>query len=314
MKLVVNEANGDWDLGFMCGLNDARNGNGSNPKLAFDAPPNNGAGNFEDFSFGYLSGRGFDNIKAYRKMSEAVSGTYLGRKMVEAAKEGLRLAGKNGQTIVLNPTKTEDGEFQVKVMINGKKDEDKTYYTNDWDDAVATAKRMAESIGDPFRTTPDLTKPVSGDLVDYGDYMGHVEGILMSYGDTFEVSTDHGRVKVISAGMPGVWRPDPESFQESRLREAGQCALCHSNIAAELRTEDGSPAYCHECATIREDISTEGTYVWGVFKDAKGGFYAGKYYSEMVYPALVSGNMTQGQALEQVEALTLAAQLGHGGS
>ena len=250
MKLVVNEANGDWDLGFMCGLNDARSGNGSNPKLAFDAPPNNGAGNFEDFSFGYLSGRGFDNIKAYRKMSEAVSGTYLGRKMAEAAKEGMRLNGKNGQTIVLNPTKTEDGEFQVKVMINGKKDEDKTYYTNDWDDAVATAKKMAES-----RQTKRLL-----------------------------------------------------------VFEAGQCALCHSNIAAELRTEDGSPAYCHECATIREDISTEGTYVWGVFKDAKGGFYAGKYYSEMVYPALVSGNMTQGQALEQVEALTLAAQLGHGGS
>lgn len=36
----------------------------------------------------------------------------------------------------------ETGEYVAKVYINGKYSEDKTYYTNDLQDAVDTAKHM----------------------------------------------------------------------------------------------------------------------------------------------------------------------------
>lgn len=64
------------------------------------------------------------------------------RSMGEAAKEPIRLTTHSGDVIVLSPKKTPDGEYVVKVMRGGKNYEPAAYYTDDWDDAVATAKHM----------------------------------------------------------------------------------------------------------------------------------------------------------------------------
>jgi hypothetical protein len=44
---------------------------------------------------------------------------------------------------------------------------------------------------------------------------------------------------------------------------------------------------------------TEDKYVWGVFKDGKGGFYANTYFDEQTYLGLVKGNLTQAEAEKQ---------------
>lgn len=72
------------------------------------------------------------NVKAYRKM------TKLGKVII--VKEHSRSDERVG-----TPRKNESGEWEVPVYVNGKRDEAKTYYTDDKDDAFATAKHMTES-------------------------------------------------------------------------------------------------------------------------------------------------------------------------
>lgn len=61
-------------------------------------------------------------------------------------KEGL---GENDKEtkIVLNRRRNEHGEFVVKYYENGKFNDEKSYYTEDWEDAVATMKDMKKRAG-----------------------------------------------------------------------------------------------------------------------------------------------------------------------
>lgn len=49
--------------------------------------------------------------------------------------------------LTLKKKKNDYGEFKVVCMKNGKYDEEGTYYTDDWDDAVGTLKQMAKQMG-----------------------------------------------------------------------------------------------------------------------------------------------------------------------
>ena len=59
-------------------------------------------------------------------------------------KGGLRLSTPDGKMIVCSDKKNEHGEYEVRLYVDGKKNDDATYFTDDWDDAVDTAKAMAK--------------------------------------------------------------------------------------------------------------------------------------------------------------------------
>lgn len=67
-------------------------------------------------------------------------------KINESDKVPLRMEFEcNGKKIKLSTVrKAETNEWIVKVYIDGKYDEDKTYYTDDKQDAIDTMKHMAK--------------------------------------------------------------------------------------------------------------------------------------------------------------------------
>jgi hypothetical protein len=48
-------------------------------------------------------------------------------------------------------------------------------------------------------------------------------------------------------------------------------------------------------------------YVWGVFKDQKGAYYANKYIKGQTYPSMVQGDLDQTSAEEEADALNAKA-------
>jgi len=84
-------------------------------------------------------------ILDYSTHTQRICEAYEQKLMTEAAKLQEKFKDKRDRDIFLNVVKkASTNEWVVKVHINGKYDEDATYYTDDKEDAISTMAAMKE--------------------------------------------------------------------------------------------------------------------------------------------------------------------------
>jgi len=84
-------------------------------------------------------------IFEYSTYTQKICEAYQQKLVSEAEKMQERFKDKRDRDIFLNVTKkASTNEWLVKVHIDGKYDEDATYYTDDKEDAISTMAAMKE--------------------------------------------------------------------------------------------------------------------------------------------------------------------------